>query len=82
MHLMQRVDLPLVGVPPRAALDTMLAAPIGTDVPRHWVRELSKARDQLDEAEGLPDDSERRNMLIDSASDIEERAIQEFLRFE
>jgi hypothetical protein len=68
------------GVPPRADLDAMLAIPRGTDVPAHWVREFSKARDQLDEAEGLPDGPERRATLIDSASDIEEQAIQEFLK--
>jgi hypothetical protein len=79
MNLMQQIDIARVGVPPRAELDAMLVAPRGTDVPRQWVCELSKARDQLDEAEGLPNDSERRAMLIDSASDIEEQAIQNFL---
>jgi hypothetical protein len=79
MHfLMQRSDIALVGVPPRAELDAMLAAPRGTDVSRRLVRELSKARDQLDEAHRLSDGSERRAILIDSASDIEEQAVHEF----
>jgi hypothetical protein len=81
MHLlMQKSDIPLVGVPPRAELDAMLAAPGETDVPRYWVLALSKARDQFDEAEQLPDGSERLMQLIDSASDIEDRALHEFLR--
>jgi hypothetical protein len=80
MNLMQQIDVALGGIPPREELDAMLAAPRGTDVPLYWVRELSKARDQLDQAEQLPDGSVRRLMLIDSASDIEEQAIQGFLR--
>jgi hypothetical protein len=79
MHLLvQQNDIPPVGVPPRAELDAMLAAPGETDVPRYWVLELSKARDQFDEAEQLPDGSERLIELIDSASDIEEQAVREF----
>jgi len=75
MQLMQRSDIAFGGVPPRALIDAMLAVPRGTDVPPHWIRKLSKARDQFDEAEQLPDGSKRRNVPIDSASDIEDQAV-------
>jgi hypothetical protein len=55
------------------------AAPGKTDVPRCWILELSKARNVLDKTEQLPDGSERLVALIDSASDIEDRAIKSFL---
>jgi hypothetical protein len=44
MCLMQQIDIAFGGVPLRAELDAMLAAPRGTDVPRHLIRDLSKAR--------------------------------------
>ena len=75
--LVQKIDVVRGGIPPRAAIDAMLAAPGRTNVPLHWIGELSRARDALDEAEQLPDGSERRLSLIDFASDIEERAVQE-----
>jgi hypothetical protein len=71
----KRIDIVQAGIPPRATFDAMLAAPSTTDVPRRWIRELSSARDQLEEAEQLPDGSERPIELIDSASTIEEQAI-------
>jgi hypothetical protein len=78
--LVQRSEIVDGGVPTRKQLDAMLAAPNKTDVPRYWIRELSKARDMLNETEQLPDGSEHLIALIDSAGDIEERAIQAFLR--
>jgi hypothetical protein len=77
--LMQRTDITDGGVPPRAQIDAMLARARDTDVPLHWIRELSKARDMLDETEELPDGSERLIALVDHAADIEDRAIQAFL---
>jgi hypothetical protein len=77
-RLMQRTDIIDDGVPPRAQIDAMLARPRGTDVPLYWIRELSKARDMLDETEELPDGSERLIALVDYAADIEDRAIQTF----
>jgi hypothetical protein len=79
MKLMQQIDIALGGIPPRKDIDAMLAKPRGTDVPPYLVRELSRAREQLDEAEQLLDGFVRRVILIDSAADIEEQAIQEFL---
>lgn len=76
--MMQRIDVVQMGVPPRAELDAMLAAPWKTDVPRHWIVRLSKARDQFDEADQLPDGSERLCELVDCASDIEEEAVEAF----
>ena len=77
--LMQRSDVIFGGVPRREQLQAMLANATGTDVPLHWLRELSKARDMLDEAEQLPHGSERLIELIDSAADIEDQAIKSFL---
>jgi hypothetical protein len=77
--LMQRSDIVDGGIPPRAQIDAMLAYPRGTDVPLHWIHELSKARDMLDETEELPDGSDRLIALVDCAADIEDRAIQDFL---
>jgi hypothetical protein len=76
--LMQRSDITDGGIPPRAYIDAMLARPSGTDVPLHWIRELSKARDMLDETEDLPDGSERLIALVDCAADIEDQATQAF----
>jgi hypothetical protein len=73
--LMQRMNIVRGGIPPREDINAMLAAPRKTDVPPYWICELSKARDQLDEAEQLPDGSEWLITLIDSALEIEERAI-------
>jgi hypothetical protein len=80
--LMQQGDIVDGGVPPRAQIDAMLKYPRGTDVPLYWIRELSKARDMLDETDQLPDGSERLIPLADFAYDIEERAIQKFLQQE
>jgi hypothetical protein len=77
--LMQRSNIVDGGIPPRAQIDEMLARPNGTDVPLHWLCELSKARDMLDEAEGLPDGSAGLIALVDSAADIEDQAVQAFL---
>jgi hypothetical protein len=77
--LMQRTDITQCGVPPRTEIDAMLANSSGTNVPLYWLHELSKARDMLDEAEQLPDGSERLIELIDSAADIEDQAIKSFL---
>ena len=76
--MMQRIDVILCGIPPRGELEAMLAAPRLTDVPQHCVSALWKARNQLDEAEQLPDGSEKLVSLVDAALDIEERAIQAF----
>jgi hypothetical protein len=40
--------------------------------PRRWVRELSRARDMLDEAEQLPDGSAPLIKLMENAAGIEE----------
>jgi hypothetical protein len=73
---MQRADISFCGILPREAIDAMLTTPNATDVPLYWVRELSKARDLLDEAEQLPDGSERLIALMDSAFAIEDKALQ------
>lgn len=77
--VIQRSQVVDGGIPTRGQLNVMLAPSSKTDVPRYWILELSKARDMLDEAEQLPDGSERLMALIDSASDTEERAIKSFL---
>jgi hypothetical protein len=77
-RLMQQTDISDGGVPPRAQIDAMLAHPRGTDVPLYWIRELSTARDMLDETEQLPDGSERLKASVDSAADIEDRALKAF----
>jgi hypothetical protein len=74
--LMHRADIPICGIFPREEIDAMLATPRATDVPPYWVLELSKARDLLDEAEQLPDGSERLIALMDSAFAIEDKALQ------
>jgi hypothetical protein len=74
--LMQRADVSFCGILPREEIDAMLAAPSATDVPLYLVRELSKARDLLDEAEQLADGSERLIALMDSAFAIEDKALQ------
>jgi hypothetical protein len=77
-RLIKRTDIVDGGVPPRAQIDALLAHPKRTDVPIYWIRELSKARDMLDETEELSDGSERLIALVDFAADIEENAIQAF----
>lgn len=76
--MMQKSDVVSCGIPPRHELDAMCAAPHMTDIPRSWVIELLKARDQLDAAERLPDGSAELIGLIDAASDTEEQAIAAF----
>ena len=81
MTLIYRNDVVRGGIPPRADLDdASVSAFNGAGISRYWLGQFSKARDQLDEADQLPDGSEQRNALIDLASDIEERAIEEFLK--
>jgi hypothetical protein len=77
--MVQQGDIIADGIPPRAYIDAMLMYPRGTDVPLHWIRELSKARDMLDDTEDLPAGSKRLGALVDSAADIEDRAILAFL---
>jgi hypothetical protein len=80
MDIVQKNDIVRGGIPTREQLDAMLAAPRETDVPRYWVLELSKACDQRNETEHLPDGSERLIELIDSSSDTKEHAVREFSR--
>lgn len=76
--MFQQSDVVRCGIPPRAELDAMLASPRSTDIPRNWISALMRAREQLDEADQLPDGSERVCALIDGAMDIEERAVATF----
>jgi hypothetical protein len=76
MDIVQRNEIGLIGIPSRQQLDAMLAAPGKTDVSRHWVRKLFKARDLSDEAEQLPDGSERRIVLLDAVEEIEDQALE------
>jgi hypothetical protein len=76
--VVQQSDVVDGGVPTRAQLNAMRAMPGKTDVPRPWVRELSKARDMLDEAEQLPDGSAPLITLMENAADIEEEAVRRF----
>jgi hypothetical protein len=78
--MMQRIDVVWCGIPSRGELDAMLAAPRLTNVPQHWVRALSKARDQLDQVEQLLDGSEELIALVDAADDTAERAVKAFNR--
>jgi hypothetical protein len=73
--LMQRADISFCGILPREHIDEMLVRPSATDVPRYWLRELSRARDMLDEAEQLPDGSAPLIALMDSAFAIEDKAL-------
>ena len=53
--MFQQSDVVRCGIPPRAELDAMLASPRSTDIPRNWISALMRAREQLDEADQLPD---------------------------
>jgi hypothetical protein len=76
--VVQQSDVVAGGVPTRSQLNAMRAMPGKTDVPRHWVCELSKARDMLDEAEQLLDGSAPLIALMENAADIEEEAVRRF----
>jgi hypothetical protein len=76
--VVQQHDVVAGGVPTRPQLNAMRAMPGKTDVPRHWSRELSRARDMLDEAEQLPDGSASLITLVENAADIEEEAVGRF----
>ena len=76
--VVQQSNVVAGGVPTRIQLNAMRAMPGNTDVPRQWIRKLSKARHMLDEAEQFPDGSEPLITLIDNATDIEEEAIRRF----
>jgi hypothetical protein len=74
--LMQRADIAMCGVFPREEINAMLARPRATDIPPYWIRELSKARHLLDEAEQFPDGSVQLIALMDSASDIADNLLE------
>jgi hypothetical protein len=76
--VVQRRDVGAGGVPTRSQLDAMRAMPGKKDVPRHWVGELSEARDLLDEAKQLSDGSAPLITLMENAADIEEEAVRRF----
>ncbi|CCD87866.1 protein of unknown function [Bradyrhizobium sp. ORS 285] len=60
-EVMQRADILICDIFPRAEIDPMSKKPRSTDVPRFWMLELCKARDFLDKAERLLDESEATN---------------------
>jgi hypothetical protein len=76
--VVQQSDVVDGGVPTRSQLNALHAMPGKTDVSRHWVCELSRARDMLDEAEQLPDGSAPLIILMENAADIEEEAVCSF----
>jgi hypothetical protein len=73
MEVTQRADIRLHGIPSRAEINAMLLAPSATDVPLYWARQLSKARDMLEETERSPD---RFAQLMASAIAIEKKLLE------